>query len=274
MIIFVDYFERLNVQVKSIKRKFLMPIPEYKPVIAIISCRKFVANYHVQSVNEFYINAITAFGGIPLIIPSAIKSEDLASLAHSFDGLLLPGSYSNVDPVEYGATHHEDKKDKARDSSAFNLIGLCIEQNIPVLGICRGFQEMNVALGGSLHPQVHEAGFADHREKPNLGFDLKYAAAHPVNVEHNGLFADWLTTETTIDVNSLHNQGVNQLAQPLAVEAKSPDGLIEAFSLPSHPYFVGVQWHPEWKATSTPFSQILFSKLITAAYKRRKITHG
>ncbi|MEH6452727.1 MAG: gamma-glutamyl-gamma-aminobutyrate hydrolase family protein [Psychromonas sp.] len=261
-----------------------MPISESKPVIAIISCSKTVLDYQVQSVNEFYINAITAFGGIPLIIPSVSTPADLAILSNCIDGLLLPGSHSNVDPIEYGATHTEDKKDKARDSSAFHLIDLCVEQQIPVLGICRGFQEMNVAMGGSLTPKVHEAGFSDHREITDATFDLKYASAHPVHVAESGVFANWLTTENnldqnsinlkTIDVNTLHNQGVNQIAASLTIEAKAPDGLIEAFSLADHPYFIGVQWHPEWQATTNPFSQLLFSKLISAAHIRRKTSHG
>jgi gamma-glutamyl-gamma-aminobutyrate hydrolase PuuD len=251
-----------------------MSTSTHKPVIALLSCAKVVADYKVQSVNEFYINAVTHFGGIPLLIPSAITPEDLNTLAPLFDGLLLPGSHSNVDPVEYGGTHQEDQKDKGRDALAFNLINLCIEHKIPALGICRGFQEMNVALGGSLTPYVHEAGFADHREKAIADFDIKYAAAHPVHLEKKGLFENWLKTEKTINVNTLHNQGLNQLAPKLSIEAKSPDGLIEAFSLANHPYFVGVQWHPEWQATSNPFSQILFSKMITAAHNRRKIKHG
>jgi gamma-glutamyl-gamma-aminobutyrate hydrolase PuuD len=129
-----------------------MPTSIHKPVIALIRYAKIVAYYQMQSVNEFYINAITHFGGIPLLIPSTISSENLNTLSPIFDGLLLTGPHSNVDPVEYGTTHQEDKKDKARDVLAFNLI------NLSTLGICRSFREMNVVLGGSLKPALQIIG--------------------------------------------------------------------------------------------------------------------
>jgi putative glutamine amidotransferase len=120
---------------------------------------------------------------------------------------------------------------------------------------------------------VHNAGFDDHRERPTANFDEKYAPAHPVMVENGGVISQWLTDENwpnkqQFDVNTLHNQGVKTLAPSLRVEAKAPDGLVEAFSLPGQKFFMGVQWHPEWQAKKNLFSQILFKQFIQAASQK------
>ncbi|MBV1839122.1 MULTISPECIES: gamma-glutamyl-gamma-aminobutyrate hydrolase family protein [Photobacterium] len=238
------------------------------PVIAIVSCQKKLNGYLIQAVNEFYINAVTDFGGIPVLLPAALNKDALGTLCEQFDGFLFPGSHSNVAPHRYQATHDEDYTDEGRDELALQLIRTAIEQRIPALGICRGFQEMNVALGGSLHPHVRHVGYNDHRENPSEDFAVKYGPAHPIHVEHGGLFSDWLGEQNTFSVNTLHNQGINQLAPGLRVEGCAPDGLIEAFSLPEHPYFVGVQWHPEWQAKHNQFSQFLFRHFIMASSQR------
>lgn len=243
-----------------------------KPIIGLVSCRKEIESYQVQSLNELYLQAIKDFGGTSIILPLAIEPEETETLLALCDGLLFPGSHSNVAPHHYNGTHEEAKKDEVRDSFALQLIRLAIDKNVPCLGICRGFQEMNVALGGSLEPAVHNAGFNDHREKPVSNFEEKYAPAHPVIVEQDGILNQWLTkaqwaNSREFDVNTLHNQGVKDLAPTLHIEAKSPDGLVEAFSLPGQKYFVGVQWHPEWQAKHNHFSQILFREFIMAASK-------
>jgi putative glutamine amidotransferase len=241
-----------------------------KPIIGLVSCKKELAGYQIQSLNEFYIDAVKDFGGTPIVLPSAIEDNELHRVLSVCDGLLFPGSHSNVAPHRYDGDHEEPKKDEMRDELAIALIRKAVDMDIPCLGICRGFQEMNVALGGSLDPAVHESGYDDHRENPSKDFAEKYSPAHPVVVEKEGVFAKWLSQEQwqnqqSFEVNTLHNQGVKQLAPTLKVEARAPDGLIEAFSLPNHKYFVGVQWHPEWQAKHNHFSQVLFKEFIMSA---------
>lgn len=241
-----------------------------KPIIGLVSCKKELAGYQIQALNEFYLQAVKDFGGTPIILPSAIEADELDRVLAVCDGLLFPGSHSNVAPHRYNGSHEEKKKDEGRDELAIHLIRRAIDMNIPCLGICRGFQEMNVALGGSLNPAVHESGFDDHRESESKDFAEKYAPAHPVFVEQGGVFEQWLISaqwsdSTKFEVNTLHNQGVERLGPTLKVEAKAPDGLIEAFSLPGQKYFVGVQWHPEWAAKQNHFSQILFKEFIMSA---------
>jgi putative glutamine amidotransferase len=241
-----------------------------KPIIGLVSCKKELAGYQIQALNEFYLQAVKDFGGTPIILPSVIEADELDKVLAVCDGLLFPGSHSNVAPHRYNGSHEEKKKDEARDELSIQLIRRAIDMNIPCLGICRGFQEMNVALGGSLDPAVHESGYQDHRESESKDFTEKYAPAHPVFVEGDGVFQQWLVNAkwedtSKFEVNTLHNQGVKQLGSVLKVEAKAPDGLIEAFSLPGQKYFVGVQWHPEWEAKHNHFSQILFKEFIMSA---------
>ncbi|WP_373938860.1 gamma-glutamyl-gamma-aminobutyrate hydrolase family protein [Vibrio kanaloae] len=241
-----------------------------KPIIGIVSCAKELGGYQIQAVNDFYLTAVKDFGGLPLILAPDMASEDVERLLNICDGFLFPGSHSNVAPHHYNGTHEEPKKDEARDELSFTLIRQAIDKDIPCFGVCRGFQEMNVALGGSLNPAVHDSGFNDHRESEVEDFEEKYAPSHAVLVQKQSLFEKWLTENhwentTFFEVNTLHNQGVDQLAPQLTVEAKAPDGLVEAFSLPGQKFFVGVQWHPEWKAKTNHFSQILFKEFMMAA---------
>ncbi|MCG9751836.1 gamma-glutamyl-gamma-aminobutyrate hydrolase family protein [Vibrio brasiliensis] len=241
-----------------------------KPIIGIVSCAKELGGYQIQAVNDFYLRAVKDFGGLPLILAPEMPAEDIQTILDMCDGFLFPGSHSNVAPHRYNATHEEAKKDEKRDELSLSLIRHAVDSDIPCLGICRGFQEMNVALGGSLNPAVHESGFNDHRESPVEDFEQKYAPAHAVLVQKESLFEQWLTENqwqntSLFEVNTLHNQGVDQLAPQLKTEAKAPDGLVEAFSLPGQKFFVGVQWHPEWQAKTNHFSQILFKEFMMAA---------
>ena len=241
-----------------------------KPIIGVVSCTKELGGYQIQAVNDFYLRAVKDFGGLPVMLAPDMSSDEVDSILELCDGFLFPGSHSNVAPHRYNASHTENKKDEARDELALNLIRHAVDKDIPCLGICRGFQEMNVALGGTLNPAVHDSGFNEHREAPVDDFEQKYAPAHAVLVQKESLFEQWLVENhwentTFFEVNTLHNQGVDQLAPQLKVEAKAPDGLIEAFSLAGQKYFVGVQWHPEWKAKTNHFSQILFKEFIMAA---------
>ena len=241
-----------------------------KPIIGVVSCAKELNGYQIQAVNGFYLRAVKDFGGMPIILAPDMSGDEVEEILNVCDGFLFPGSHSNVAPHRYNASHTENKRDEARDELSISLIRKAIDRNIPCLGICRGFQEMNVALGGTLNPAVHDSGFNDHRESDVEDFEQKYAHGHLVLVQEQSLFERWLKENewenaAHFHVNTLHNQGVEQLAPQLRVEAKAPDGLIEAFSLPEQDFFVGVQWHPEWKAKTNHFSQILFKEFMMAA---------
>ena len=140
---------------------------------------------------------------------------------------------------------------------------------MPIFGICRGFQEMNVAFGGTLHQKLHEvAGHLDHRDDTSQPLEVQYGPAHEVTLEPGGLLRS-LTAAERIQVNSLHNQGIERLGSELAVEARAPDGVIEAFRVrDARGFAVAVQWHPEWKVMANPFSRALFAAFGQASRER------
>jgi len=210
---------------------------------------------------------------LPLLIPVLETPLDVAQILAHVDGIFFPGSPSNVEPAHYagdpsvpGTLH-----DPHRDATTLTLIPRAVEQGVPVLGVCRGFQEMNVAMGGTLHQRVHEIeGLSDHREDKAQPLDVQYAPSHDVLLEAGGVLRK-LAGADRISVNSLHGQGVDRLGPNLAVEARAPDGLIEAFRVKSSPNFaLAVQWHPEWKVMTNPFSQALFAEFGRAA--RHKVS--
>jgi putative glutamine amidotransferase len=228
-----------------------------------------------HAVGEKYIAAVVqAADCLPLLIPVLETPLDVVEILQRVDGIFFTGSPSNVDPVRYagppsvpGTLH-----DPHRDATTLELIPRAISTGVPVLGVCRGFQEMNVALGGTLHQRVQEvAGFEDHREDKEEPLDVQYAPAHDVVLEPGGLLRR-LAGADRIQVNSLHSQGVDRLGPDLAIEARAPDGLIEAFRVKSAPAFaLAVQWHPEWQVMKNPFSQALFAEFGRAARSARRM---
>jgi putative glutamine amidotransferase len=195
---------------------------------------------------------------------------DIDALLSHLHGVLLPGGYSNVEPHHYGATSRAGTQhDRARDSLALALIPAAIKQGVPLLAICRGFQEMNVAYGGSLHQHVDElADYNDHRESKADAIDIQYGHSHSISLAYGGLLQQ-LHGESEVRVNSLHGQGINQLAHGLKVEATSEDGLVEAFTDPSGVSFnLAVQWHPEYQVTKDDFYQSIFSAFGSACNSR------
>ena len=159
--------------------------------------------------------------------------------------------------------------DPARDATTLPLIRAAVERGVPVLGICRGFQEVNVAFGGSLHQRVHEVpGYLDHRDDERQPLEVQYGPAHDVTLEPNGLLSRLAGAER-VRVNSLHWQGIERLGPGLQVEARAPDGLIEAFRVAQAPSFaLAVQWHPEWQVMSNAFSRALFAAFGAACRAR------
>ena len=217
--------------------------------------------YHL--VQEKYLTAVReAARGIPLIIPALGAELALDELLSVIDGLVFTGSPSNVEPQHYrgepsaaGTLH-----DRQRDATTLPLIPKAIAAGIPVLGICRGFQEMNVAFGGSLWQELHGVpGHIDHRENTGQPLEDQYGPAHDVLLEPRGLLHR-LAGSDRVRVNSLHGQGVRELGRGLIVEARAPDGVIEAFRVADAKSFaLALQWHPEWQVTRNPFSSALFA---------------
>jgi putative glutamine amidotransferase len=225
-----------------------------------------------HAVGEKYISAVLqASDGLPLLIPVLQTPLDVAEILGRVDGIFFPGSPSNVEPARYAgpASAPGTLHDPYRDATTLTLIPRAVAGGVPVFGVCRGFQEMNVAMGGTLHQRVHEVpGFEDHREDKEQPLDVQYGPAHEVVLEAGGLLLG-IAGRERITVNSLHGQGVDRLAPGLVVEARAPDGLIEAFRVRSAPSFaLAVQWHPEWQVMDDPFSRGLFAEFGKAARRR------
>lgn len=194
-------------------------------------------------INEPYVKSVANAGGLPILIPLELSNDDLDVLLPRLDGILFTGGY-DIDPRQYGNQPHPKVEgvDADRDRVEMHLAHMMIQSCKPFLGICRGCQVINVALGGSLYEDLPEQlpGEAHH---DNHDHPRNYLA-HSVNIQSNSSLAQILSSEATW-VNSLHHQGVRKLAQELRTTAIAPDGLIEAFELPGHPFGQAVQWHPE-----------------------------
>ncbi|AWB57350.1 MAG: putative glutamine amidotransferase [Cognaticolwellia sp.] len=253
-----------------------------KPVIGIVCdvIKNGLNGFH--GVGEKYINAIAhGANAIPILIPAQPAAQDLESLTEFFDadffeqldGVFFPGSPSNVEPHHYGteASATPESHDKQRDGSSLPLIKLAIAKGIPLLAVCRGMQELNVAMGGELHQCLfHHEQFIEHRENKKGTRDEQYAPAHQVTLTTDGFLANILGA-TTHTVNSLHGQGIKTLGKGLKVEALAPDGLVEAISCNENGNFVvGVQWHPEWQYQQDKLSSSLFSAFGAAINQRFK----
>jgi len=240
-----------------------------RPLIGIPADRRVVGLHPFHMVGEKYARAVLdAAGGLPLVIPALADELGLDDLLRRLDGIVFTGSPSNVEPHHYSGKPSDPGTlhDPARDATTLPLIRKAVAAGVPVLGICRGFQEMNVAFGGTLHQKVHELeGKLDHRDDTAQPLDVQYGPAHEVILQPGGLLRA-LAGRDRITVNSLHSQGIDQLGEGLAIEASAPDGLVEAFRVESAARFsMAVQWHPEWKAMSSPFSRALFAAFGAAA---------
>jgi putative glutamine amidotransferase len=247
-----------------------------RPLIIGIPCdRRMVGPHPFHMVGEKYIAAIReATGALPLLIPVLDAPIAPAEILVSVDGLLFTGSYSNVAPNLYGgpAPRAGVLQDEHRDATTLPLMRAAIEAGLPSFCVCRGFQELNVVLGGSLYQHLEEMpGRFSHSEDKRAPLDVQYGPAHEVRLTRGGILAT-LLGQDRIMVNSLHEQGIDRLAPALAVEAVADDGTIEAVSLPNAKGFLlGVQWHPEWRWPENPVSRALFSAFgeAVAAYAAR-----
>ena len=239
-----------------------------KPLIGVVMCQNVIGSHASQTVHNKYLDAIVLAGGVPLPLPHQLMQAPhlLENSMTVLDGILLTGSPSNIEPWHYGEDGKEAHADPARDRLAFGVITHAAGKKMPMFGICRGLQELVVANGGALHRQLHMTHlFQEHRENDTLSLDEQYAPVHEVQPEADGMLSQLLGSTDPFAVNSLHGQGIRETGPQLRVEARAPDGLIEAVSLRQHPFALAVQWHPEWHSERDPVSRRLFEAFIHAA---------
>jgi putative glutamine amidotransferase len=210
-------------------------------------------------------------GSQPVLFPLA-DAQQIPQLLCLVDGVMLTGSPSNVHPSHFdeAVLDADLPLDAERDSLTLALVRACVAQQVPLLGVCRGFQEINVALGGSLHQLVHQQpGLMDHRAQAALPYAQQYAPSHEVRFVQDCVFAQWAGAATA-QVNSLHGQGIDRLAQGLRALGHAPDGLVEAFEVEGAGAFAyAVQWHPEWQCGQNPFYAAIFKAFGQACHERQ-----
>ncbi|SHN25496.1 gamma-glutamyl-gamma-aminobutyrate hydrolase [Duganella sacchari] len=233
------------------------------PIVLVPACVNRIGAHPYHTAQLKYVAAV-ADGAhcTPLIVPALGANTDFEALLALADGIMLTGSPSNVHASLYGEDVLDPSlpQDAARDATTLPLIRAAIKRGIPMLAICRGFQEVNVALGGSLHQAVHAVpGMADHREHKEHTLDQQYAPSHRVLLDPGGRMTQLLGGAAEIMVNSLHGQGIHRLAPGLVAEAHADDGLVEAYRVADAKGFsLAVQWHPEWRFSENPDSVKLF----------------
>jgi putative glutamine amidotransferase len=234
----------------------------HRPIVGLVCDRRAVGAHPFHMVGEKYIAAVRdGAQALPLLVPVLSPAIPVAEILQTVDGLLFPGSPSNVAPSRYGGIPPREGvlQDEIRDGTTLPLLKAAIDAGLPVFCICRGFQELNVALGGSLHQHLEEQpGNRDHREDKTRPVEERYADAHEVWVREDGVLAQILR-ERHFKVNSLHGQGVDRLSNHLRIEAEAPDGVVEAISgIGNKGFLLGFQWHPEWKWSENAVSRALF----------------
>lgn len=247
-----------------------------KPLIGIVASLIHLPGHSVpqHASGERYIDAILRCAdAMPFIIPSLGDAHDFKELVDRLDGLFLTGGRANVEPHHYGgpAFPEDEIRDPARDATVMPLVRACLDGGVPLFGVCRGIQEMNVALGGSLHYRLHLLeGKMDHRmpRDSNLDLDERFGLRHSIALTRGGYFRE-LIDEDELMVNSAHGQGLDRLAYGVDVEAVAPDGVIEGIRVSGAKRFaVGVQWHAEWRHDEHALSSALFRELGEAARDR------
>lgn len=234
-----------------------------RAIVGIPCDHRMIGPHPFDVVGEKYIAAVRdGAGALPFLIPVLPDPIPPDEILDGIDGLLFTGSPSNVSPKRYGgpAPREGVMQDENRDATTLPLLEAAIARGVPTLCICRGFQELNVAMGGTLHQHVQEQpGRMDHRETKDAPLDAQYGPAHPLTVNEGGLLAT-IVAERSFAVNSLHSQGIDRLAAKLHADAIAPDGTIEAVSMPgAKGFLLGLQWHPEWHWWESDVSRAIFS---------------
>lgn len=245
------------------------------PIVGIPSDYRMVGPHPFHMAGDKYARAVReSTGAVPLLIPSLGNPIPPEEILASVDGLLFTGSPSNVSPKHYAglAARENVLADENRDATTLPLLKAAIAEGLPVICLCRGFQELNVAMGGTLHQHIQELdGRIDHREDHDADLDEQYGPAHEVRVLEGGLLAR-IVREREFRVNSLHSQGIDRIAPALHADAVAPDGTIEAVSMPEAKGFVlGLQWHPEWRWSENPVSREIFGAFAKAIQSRAEM---
>ncbi len=253
-----------------------------RPVIGFVCDVSPMSGHIAHLVVEKYLYAVAVGSdAVCILLPGRIcdvdgtpatETIDFSEILDLVDGIFLPGSPSNVAPTLYGRPAEDQvlPADPNRDALSLGLIRAAFAAGVPMLGVCRGCQEMNVAFGGTLHPKLHEVrDEMDHRYDKTLTIPDQYAPVHDVALEPGGLFSSWTGDAAQWRVNSLHEQGVDRLAPGMVVEARAPDGVIEAFRHPEAQRFTtAIQWHPEWRFGDDALSSAIFKAFGDAARDR------
>ena len=239
-----------------------MTIEGNRPLIGVVSDRRMQGEHPFQMVGEKYLQALAdGSDAYPVALPSLAEGFDVLDIINRLDGLFLTGSQSNLEPHHYMGDPSEPGTwhDPERDLAVLALIPAAIRVGMPLFAVCRGFQEVNVSFGGTLHQRVHEVpGYRVHQENPDDPLEVQYGPSHEVNFVDGGLLHT-ITGRKSATVNSLHSQAVDTLGDELELEARAEDGLVEAFTVRDAPGFtLGVQWHPEWKVLDNPVSSSIF----------------
>lgn len=234
-----------------------------KPLIGITTRNGKDGDGHLlTALQHTYINAVVQAGGLPILIPEILPEEDFLDLYSRLNGILFSGG-GDISLEYFNGSDHPriGEVDEARDTTEITLMRTAVKDGKPILGICRGAQVMNVALGGTLYTHIYDQlkGALDH-DYPG---DLRRTLVHPVNVDETTRSAE-IFGETLLSVNSLHHQGLKDIAPGLKAAGHAPDGLVEVVEIRDHPYAVAVQWHPEW-LTDQPAMQRLFKSFVDAA---------
>ena len=246
-----------------------------RPVIGIIGNDHLInEQYQVQAVGTMNITAIAEVcGAIPLVLPADPALMSVADALQVCDGFVFPGGRPNVHPEEYGhpETEAHGTFDRARDGLALPLIRECVSRGVPILGLCRGFQEIAVAFGSTLHPEIRDIpGRLNHRMPPDGTVEEKFERRHWVTLTPEGPFAR-LFGAAEVFTNTLHGQGIEEAGSRVIVDGRAPDGTAEAIYIEGAPGFaMGVQWHPEYQAAQDPVSRPLFEALGRAAAGLRR----
>lgn len=239
-----------------------------RPVLGVIACNRDFptgegTSEPAQMVMDRYIRSAMKYADVAaLIIPSLADLMNAGEVASRLDGILLTGSPSNVAPARYNDRADDGPFDEDRDEIAIGMVHQMIDLQKPIFGICRGFQEINVALGGTLRRDTSASDdLIRHHAPDDASFDGLFDHRHPVNLVNGGMLSN-MYGKPELNVNSVHYQGVGQLADGLAVEATAPDGLVEAYSArPNGAPLIAVQWHPEWQTENDADSQTYFHLL-------------
>ncbi len=241
-----------------------------RPVVGIIGNMALLdQSYEVHAGGTMNSRAVADVAGcLPLLVPADPRLVSVPELLGACDGFLLTGGRPNVHPEEYGEaeTPAHGAFDRCRDAITLPLIRACVERGQPFLGICRGFQEVNVAMGGTLHPEIRDLpGRMNHRMPPDGTIDEKFALRHPVRLTPGGVFARLFGADEVM-TNSLHGQGIARPGKRIVIEGHAPDGTPEAIRVEGAAGFtLSVQWHPEWNAGADPVSRPLFEAFGEAA---------